>query len=115
MNSVTHEAIGRALVFSPDNRFATMADSEGHFEFTFPVSSAAGAGSEPGQPNRPDMLMARKPGFLEDRNRASNLSTAGKELTISLTPEALIVGRVVLPSSDASTPNFPGIRLHSWL
>jgi hypothetical protein len=102
VNGVTHEAIGRALVFSPDNRFATMTDSEGHFEFTFPASSASGAGSEPGQSNRPDTLMARKPGFLDDHNRASNLNAAGKELTISLTPEAMIVGRVALPSSDAS-------------
>ena len=35
VNSVTHEPIGRALVYSPDNRFAAMTDSEGHFEFTF--------------------------------------------------------------------------------
>ena len=34
INSVTHEPIGRALVYSPDNRFATMTNSEGRFEFT---------------------------------------------------------------------------------
>src|SRR5438477_12471364 len=28
----------RALVFSPDNRYATMTDDRGHFEFTFPRS-----------------------------------------------------------------------------
>src|SRR5258706_532202 len=36
VNSLTHEQIIRALVFSPDNRFATMTDDRGHFEFTFP-------------------------------------------------------------------------------
>jgi hypothetical protein len=36
INSVTHEAIGRALVFSPDNRFATFTDDQGHFEFQLP-------------------------------------------------------------------------------
>jgi hypothetical protein len=36
VNSVTHEPIARALVSSPDNRFATMTDDQGRFEFTFP-------------------------------------------------------------------------------
>ena len=43
VNSVTREPIGRALVFSSDNRFATLTDSEGHFEFTVPAPSAASA------------------------------------------------------------------------
>ncbi|HXZ41343.1 MAG TPA: hypothetical protein VEG68_11440 [Terriglobales bacterium] len=110
VNSVTHEAIGRALVFSPDNRFATMTDSEGHFEFTFstPSTTQEGTGTESvvrinPAPDLPDTLMARKPGFLDDRNtRVSTRSAAGKDLTISLTPEALIVGHVLLPSSDDS-------------
>src|ERR1700686_2931831 len=29
VNGVTHEPISRALVFSPDNRFATMTDDRG--------------------------------------------------------------------------------------
>jgi hypothetical protein len=107
VNSVTHEPIGRALVFSPDNRFATMTDGEGHFTFTFPAASTAennsGAkpsGSRVSHPasSRPEMLEARKPGFLNSQ-RTENLS-ADKDLTISLTPEAVITGRVVLPSSD---------------
>jgi len=111
VNSVTHEAIGRALVFSPDNRFATMTDSEGHFEFTFSAPPTTEESTGAGQsvvrinppPDRPDTLMARKPGFLDDgSNRVSTRSAAGKDITISLTPEALIVGRVLLPSSDDS-------------
>jgi len=125
INSVTHEPIGRTLVYSPDNRFATMTNSEGRFEFTpaqpedgnenksVPANSTttttcvAGActtySSNRGQ-SRPSQLMARKPGFLDDPNGIQNLSQepAGKEVTISLTPEALVVGRVVLPSSEPS-------------
>jgi hypothetical protein len=110
INKITNEPIGRALVFSPDNRFATMTDSQGNFEFTYSVGStpnqAAGVESFSGKvftgQARPDLLMARKPGFLDDRdNRASTRNTLGKDLTISLTPEALIVGRVLLPSGDS--------------
>jgi hypothetical protein len=111
---VTQEPIGRALVSSPDNRFATLTDSQGRFEFTFPKTET----NLERDPNsglplsgrvqivnrvRPDMLMARKPGFLNDQsNPAQNLQSAtGKELTIPLTPEALIVGSVALPTSEA--------------
>src|ERR1700736_2187620 len=36
VNAVTHQPISRALVHSPDNRFATLTDGEGNFEFTLP-------------------------------------------------------------------------------
>jgi hypothetical protein len=129
VNSVTHEPVGRALVYSPDNRFATMTDGEGRFEFTFAsaeteekqggesgpgnissTSSMSAGGtvttyqSSPRMPNRPDMLMAKKPGFLTEQDGVQNSqpATRGKEITISLTPEALVVGRVTLPTSEAS-------------
>ena len=111
VNSVTREGIGRALVSSPDNRFATLTDSEGHFEFMMPASSEARGGSQPGRDgvvvhhptvNRLDSLVARKPGFLEDHVRPTDVSAAGKDFTVTLVPEALVVGRVVLPSSDPS-------------
>jgi hypothetical protein len=53
---------------------------------------------------RPAQLMARKPGFLNDQNGIHNLpqDIAGEELTIPLTPEALVLGRVVLPTSEPS-------------
>src|ERR1700719_4904901 len=35
INSVTHDPISHALVFSPDNSFAAMTDDRGRFEFTF--------------------------------------------------------------------------------
>jgi hypothetical protein len=127
INSVTHEPIGRALVYSPDNRFATMTNSEGRFEFklvqpeaeegkenkpvpgdattmTQCVGGSCTTYSSTGGQSRPTQLMARKPGFLNDPNGIQNLprEPAGKELTISLTAEALVVGRVVLPSSEPS-------------
>jgi len=110
VNSVTHEPIGRALVFSSDNRFATMTDGQGRFEFILPpAKTEKGSHSELGNPefpsmNRPQTLAARKPGFLTDSNESwQNLQveTIGKEITISLMPEALIAGRIVLPNSEA--------------
>ena len=119
VNSLTHEPISRALVFSPDNRFATMTDDRGHFEFTFPRQEAEKTAGFAGTSdvrsletsqlqqtgiNRPTMLMARKTGFLSRNNGQEGLllSPAQQELTISLVPEARIVGHVVLPGSDGS-------------
>jgi len=42
INSVTHEPIARALVYSPDNRFATLTNSEGRFEFAFAKADSSG-------------------------------------------------------------------------
>jgi hypothetical protein len=127
INSVTHEPVGRALVFSPDNRFGTMTNSEGRFEFTLAknqtgqdgdansaahsahsVSTCGADGcanytSLNGEPYRVGTLLARKPGFLSDQTPTQNPEhDATRELTISLIPEALIVGRVVLPTSEPS-------------
>jgi hypothetical protein len=114
ISSLTHEPIARALVSSPDNRFAALTNSEGRFEFTVPkVDPAPESGSDSntpvsGQiqssiPNRPYMLMARKPGFLTNPNgHAQNLQNeALKDFTLTLTPESLIVGAVTLPTSEA--------------
>ena len=109
MNSVTREPVARALVSSRDQRLATMADEQGHFELTMPQPPI-----NPGQEgqvvtsgmqfamtlsNYSGMLMAFKPGFLNaQRNpNANQVTNNGKEFTIAMLPEALIVGRVVLP------------------
>src|SRR5215472_1174750 len=118
VNSLTHEPIGRALVYSPNNRYATMTDSQGRFEFKFaraereptPGSGATSiVWSSPSYPrhaatNRPSMLMARKPGFLPDNDgqQVFQLSETQQELTIPLAPEALITGHILLPGSDSS-------------
>jgi hypothetical protein len=95
LNSVTHEPVSRALVSSPDNRFATMTDGQGHFEFKFPRASNDAA-------NRPAALMARKPGYLTEIAPDMQLGAAVKEVTLSLAPEGLIVGHVSLPSSEGA-------------
>jgi hypothetical protein len=117
INSVTHEPIGRALVSSPDSRFAALTSADGRFEFTYPKVDATSDGGSvpnagvPGRPrsgstSRPTTLMARKPGFLSDPNGQGHpfRSDASEELTLVLTPEGLIVGNVALPTAEASDP-----------
>src|SRR5436309_4220996 len=95
LNSVTHEPISRALVYSPDNRFATLTDDQGHFEFSFPRTDATQENAT--VPDRPNVLLARKMGFL---NSEISPGTVAKDMTLSLMPEVHIVGRVSLPSSE---------------
>jgi hypothetical protein len=114
INSATREPVARALVYSPDNRFATLTNSEGRFEFTVAKADSAadgGADSNPassggvpsGTLNRPYVLLARKPGYNSEHNIPSqNLQNGtSQELTLTLTPESLIVGTVTLPTSEA--------------
>ena len=108
-NRVTHEPIAHALVFSPDSRFGTRTDDQGRFEFTLPPAVARQGGDSASSgpvaltaPDRPNILTARKPGFLGDSNATVQLTPAEREVTITLTPEALIMGRVTLSPSDLS-------------
>ena len=114
VNGATHDPIARALVTSLDGRFATMTNNDGRFEFTLPQAPPAqdattgliGAGSPRiADGNRgPYALVARKPGFLDDPNNPMQFVQrlpAGKDVTISLVPEALIVGHIALPTSEA--------------
>lgn len=112
INSVTHAPIARALVYTPDNRFAMLTDGEGHFEFPLPqADTGSGTGIEVfGEPQQPRLyeraghqfwLLARKPGFLDDPNDRTEASP-GTDVTVSLMPEALIKGRVALSTADAA-------------
>jgi hypothetical protein len=117
INSVTHEPIGRALVHSLDNRFTMMCDAEGHFEFKIPqIDRQQVAGNGPGgmfyngngdqyaRMGGSTALMARKPGFLSDESAQQVLPGIDAEhgITIQLVPEALIIGRVRLATSDGT-------------
>jgi len=110
VNAVTHQPVGRALVFSPDNRFAMLTDGEGNFEFTFPdVASDNTAVSRPGivirgnSNGQSTWLRARKPGYLDDANESTTLpARPGHELTIYLMPEAVIKGRVTLSTTESA-------------
>jgi hypothetical protein len=114
VNSATHAAIGRALVYSADNRFATMTDDQGHFEFKVPLHESeqtppsrqvagsvffSSAVAPPGD----SFFMARKPGYLLLENGEPGTQVelgTSSEITISLMPEALIIGHVNLPTND---------------
>lgn len=121
INQLTQAPIPRALVYSPDNRYATLTDGEGHFEFTLskantnPDSRSLGSFSVIGSAissngpiemsgNHTLLLMARKPGFLDDpRDRREVRAAPGEDVTISLLPEALIKGRVTLSTGEPAT------------
>lgn len=82
VNAATHTPIPRALVYSADDHFAMMTDSDGHFEFAT-------------KPGTQVWLLARKPGFLGDRNTGRAFEgLPGHEVTVLLTPESIINGRV---------------------
>ena len=120
VNSVTHSAIGRALVYSTDNRFAKMTDDQGHFEFkippresqqTRPSGPVAGSGFSSlgvvpqGGTTYFIFFTARKPGYLQRENEEPGMQVelgASSEITISLMPEALIIGHVNLPTNDGT-------------
>jgi len=116
INSVTHEPVARALVVSEGERFATLTDSSGRFEFVFADNPGGNSGKITGSPAppggfrpfiRPYMLSARKPGFLNGQNEYASPGQRvvdGKEMEIALVPEALIVGRVALPTSEPPDP-----------
>jgi hypothetical protein len=113
VNAVTHEPIPRALVHSGDDRFAMLTDGDGQFEFTLPKS--ADTDTLPGSPTvmvGPGQarsggggmrlwLSARKPGFPEYGQAGNQVrASPGNAVTIALTPEALIKGRVTLSTGD---------------
>jgi hypothetical protein len=106
INAATKAPIGRALVSSGD-RFATLTDGEGRFEFVLPKkNSDNGGNSDITQLIHPVenlWLTARKPGFLDDPNEMGPPQIIpGADLTLTLVPEALITGRVTLSTNDAA-------------
>ena len=112
INAVTHAPISRALVYSPDNRFAMLTDGDGRFEFVLPKSGLGNTGTTffEGQPRAvwsvagaggPFWLMARKPGFLDDPSDNRQVQTSGSgDVAIPLMPEAVIKGRVVVSEGE---------------
>jgi hypothetical protein len=121
LNRATHEPISRALVFSPDQRYATLTDHLGRFEFKFPPQVPEPKADAPSwidadglrnayrarqlrmlQNARPETFLARKPGFLQGAGNPSSGRVAANqsEIVIYLDPEALVVGRVNLPGAE---------------
>lgn len=113
INAVTQAPIPRALVLTADNRAAVLTDGAGHFEISLPTQDANGVMtfSYPGGVPRPYtqggqtfFLIARKPGFVDDvgGSRPVVAASSGDALTIALTPETIIKGRITLASGDAA-------------
>jgi hypothetical protein len=117
LNRVTHEPVSRALVFSPDQRYATLTDDRGGFEFKFPVQIPEPKEEQTGTPDgamfrarqlrmmqnaRPATLYARKPGYLQNTsNQFDGRASANQsEIVIYLDPEALVIGHVNLPGAE---------------
>ena len=117
LNRVTNAPISRALVFSPDQRYAALTDDRGRFEFKFPPPVPEPKEEQTGTPDvtvyrarrmrmiqnaRPNFFYARKPGFLQNNSNPSDglAGTNQSELVIYLDPESLIVGSVNLPGSE---------------
>lgn len=106
INSVTQSPIARALVSTPDNRYAILTDSTGHFEFNFGKQNnlvLAGSGISTGLADGQNgiRLDARKPGFLAVGEGA--FASPGQDVTISLTPEAIIVGKVTFSTPETTS------------
>jgi hypothetical protein len=117
LNRVTQEPISRALVFSPDQRYATLTDDRGRFEFRFPPQVPEPKEEQTATPDaevfrarrlrmmqnaRPAMFFVRKPGFLQNANRllSGRVTANQSEIVIYLDPESLIVGQVNIPGSE---------------
>jgi hypothetical protein len=110
LNQITKEPIGRALVASPGDEYATLTDDRGQFEFRFSlhegqgnsVGGGTGATGINRLPSSSHSFLARKPGYLQDGRNARPVRVAAgqTEVTIYLVPEALIVGHVNVPGSE---------------
>ncbi|HWZ82041.1 MAG TPA: hypothetical protein VNW47_05430 [Terriglobales bacterium] len=99
INQVTHAPVPRALVISSDQRFATLTDSEGRFEFALPQTSADSNGQDTAISA---VFNARKPGFLPESLLVGTSAAApGSEITLGLVPEAVLTGKVSLANAEA--------------
>ena len=104
VNSLTHEPIGRAMVSSNDSRYAAFTDNSGRFELTIETQATEGNDRERRPFGASTVLQAKKPGFLVDHGTQGHaaVGTTTQEVTLSLVPEALIVGHVKFPTSETA-------------
>jgi hypothetical protein len=108
LNSVTREPIAHSLVISQSDNAATFTDDRGQFELAVRNELSELSGLTPGMraASLARFIEARKPGYLREHQRATASYTSGlnnqsqSEVTIRLTPEALIVGHVDVSGLD---------------
>lgn len=109
LNQVTKEPVGRAMVTTAGENYATMTDERGQFELKVKQQEQQPApGNVVGsrlatRSHTPSVLQARKPGFLPPKRPIFGRVTkeGQEEATIYLAPEALIVGRVSVAGAEA--------------
>ena len=110
VNKVTGEPIGHALVTTAGDEYATMTNDRGEFEFAMterksetnsPGVAGNGVVLRTGGPGaRSSALQAKRPGFLDSRWTNERMVETSTGVTIYLVPEAMIVGRVIVPETD---------------
>jgi len=108
LNSVTKEPVARALVVTAGDNAAAMTDDRGQFELKIATPEvgrnvvASGPGGRFGTARIRGAFQVRKPGFVQDgRSSMQSLSNGEQgEVTLYLTPEALIVGHVTVPGPE---------------
>jgi hypothetical protein len=104
VNSVTREPVGHALVSTDGDTLATFTDDHGKFELRLP-STPQGVGMAGATVS----ISVRKPGYVSPSYERRPGPVArwvithwgDNSVTVPLTPEAFIVGRVKFPSPDA--------------
>jgi hypothetical protein len=121
INLVTREPIARALVYTPDNRYAVMTDDRGHFEFRYPARDGSNPpnftpSDDPAETQaqqramqhwyarnaRFETFFVKKPGYmtLDHEIRSTTATVPATPMIIELEPEARIIGHVQLPDMD---------------
>ena len=110
LNKVTGEPVGHALVTTAGDEYATMTNDRGEFELSMTqreseTNSPGVAGNgvvlrTVGPGARSSALQAKKPGFLDSRWTNERMVETSTGATIYLVPEAMIVGRVIVPGTD---------------
>jgi hypothetical protein len=112
LNQATRQPLAGALVYSADQRYATITDDRGQFIFKFPPEEPLPKNFEEMRPEdrmlwfernyRPNVFEARKPGYLDGSVdvQAWEGNPDQSNVTIYLEPESLIVGRVNMPDPE---------------
>jgi hypothetical protein len=101
----SHQPVAHALVFSADQRIAQLTDGDGHFSFELEPAAAAeppASGAALQFQQNFIVLLSRKPGYLPNA-LPRIISLADKtavEATLTLTPAAVIKGRITAPGTD---------------
>jgi Carboxypeptidase regulatory-like domain len=97
LNSVTHQPIARVLV--DGHQDAALTDNDGRFELNLPAGTI--------------QMTVRRPGYSEGAQHRSGMVNVGAnmaDLTLYLTPQAIISGHITLSTGDEAD----GIRITAY-